>query len=106
MDADLNVENLLGRTEELSNYFGHSKTRSNLQAKMAWMMAKMFNAPQNQVKTDMVRQLAEVFVSALQMVNQLEGEEQFKGEILGRLTWMEETVKAEIEKSIKTGSKT
>jgi len=73
---------------------------------MAWMMAKMFNAPQNQVKTDMVRQLAEVFVSALQMVNQLEGEEQFKGEILGRLTWMEETVKAEIEKSIKTGSKT
>lgn len=98
MSDELDLENLLGRTREIDAFYGTNKSRRNMMAKTTWLLAKFYLEPAKQVKGDMIRQMVEVIVSILQMVNGMKGEDLFKKELLARLNWMEDRIKDELNR--------
>lgn len=101
MATDLDFDSVLARAGEIAKHYGYTKSRTNLQAKLAHLSAKFFNAPQNQTREDLVNQMAECLIGMLQVVHHLDGAELFKEKVLQRLDWQEAQVIRDIENGMK-----
>lgn len=89
------------RLAEVARYFGPNKTSYNLQKQMAWLQHQLFSNAATTRKTDLAKSLASVEMGARQLAQALDIEGLMDAEIAVKMAYVEEQVKAEIEKGPK-----